>query len=81
MNYLQERFLRIVCNDYITWFEDLLKKGNPFKIHHKNILLLARTSERLELFQVEKGIANPILCGTFLLRSIKVSNRFFWKFR
>ena len=29
--------MRIVYNDYITSFEDLLKKDNSFKIHHKNI--------------------------------------------
>ena len=35
INHLQERPLRIVYNDYITSFEDFLKKGNSFKIHHK----------------------------------------------
>ena len=40
INHLQERSLRIVYNDYITSFEDLLKKNN-FKIHHKNIQSLA----------------------------------------
>ena len=74
INYLQERSLRLVCNNYISSFEDLLKKDKSFKIYHKNILSLARTSEPLELFKVENGIANPILCGTSLLRSIKVSN-------
>ena len=29
-HYLQERFLGIVCNDYIISFEDLLKKDNSF---------------------------------------------------
>ena len=60
INYSQERSLRVVYNDYITSFEDLLKKNNSFKIHHKNIQLLA-----IELFKVEKGIANPVLCDIF----------------
>ena len=64
INHLQERSLRIVYNDYITAFEDLLKKDNSFKIHHKNIQSLA-----IELFKVEKVIANPILCDIFPLRS------------
>ena len=49
----------------MTSFEDLLKKDNSFKIHHKNIQSLG-----IELFKVEKGIANPILCDIFPLRSI-----------
>ena len=65
INHLQERSSRIVYNDYITSFEDLLKIDNSFKIHHKNIRSLA-----IELFKVKKGIANPILCDIFPLRSI-----------
>ena len=56
INHLQKRSLRIVYNDYINSFEDLLKKDNSFKIRHKNIQSLA-----IELFKVEKGIAHPIL--------------------
>ena len=69
-NKLQERSLRIIYNDYITSFEDLLKKDNSFKIRHKNIRSLA-----IELLKVKKGIANPILCDTFPLRSIDYNLR------
>ena len=55
INQLQERSSRIVYNDCITSFEDLLKKDNSFKIHHKNIQSLAT-----ELFKFEKGIANAL---------------------
>ena len=65
INHLQERSLRIVYNDYITSFENLLKKDD-FKIHHKNV----SQSLAIELFKVEKEIANPILCDIFPLRSI-----------
>ena len=65
INNLQERSLRIVHNDYATAFKDLLKKGNSFKIHHKNMQSLA-----IKLFKVKKGISNPILCDIFPLRSI-----------
>ena len=59
-----------VYNDYITSFEDLLKKDNFFKIHHKNIQSLA-----IELFKVEKGIANPILCDIFPVKSMDYNLR------
>ena len=65
INHLQKRSLRIVYNDYINSFEDLLKKDNSFEIRHKNIQSLA-----IELFKVEKGIAHPILYDIFPLRSI-----------
>ena len=65
MNHLQEQSLRIVYDDYITSFEDLLKKDNPFKIRHKNI-----QSSAIEHFKVKTRIAKPILCDIFPLRSI-----------
>ena len=65
INYLQERSLRIVYNDYITSFEDLLKKDNSCKIHHKNIQSLT-----IELLKFKKGNATLILCDIFPLRSI-----------
>ena len=70
INHLQEWSLRIVYHDYITSFEDLLKRDSSFKIHHKNIQSLAT-----ELFKVKKGIANPILCDIFPLRSIDYNLR------
>ena len=51
-------------------FEDLLKKDNSFKIHHKDIQSLA-----IELFKIKKGIANPILCDFMPLRSIDYNLR------
>ena len=70
INHLQERSSRIVYNDYITSFEDLLKKDNSFKIHHKNIQSLA-----IDFFIVEKGISYPILCDIFPPRSIDYNLR------
>ena len=37
INKLHERALRIVCNDSIASFEELLVKGKTFTIHHQNI--------------------------------------------
>ena len=41
INKLYERALRIVCNDTITSFEELLVKDKTFTIHHQNIQSLA----------------------------------------
>ena len=41
INKLHERALRIVYNDSVTSFEDLLIKDNSFTIHHQNIQSLA----------------------------------------
>ena len=70
LNHLQERSLTIFYNDYISSFQDLLKKGNSFKTHHKNVQSFA-----IELFKVEKGIANPILYDIFPLRPMDYNVR------
>ena len=41
INKLQERALRIVYNDTVTSFEELLVKDKTFTIHHQNIKSLA----------------------------------------
>ena len=41
INKLHERALRIIYNDSVTSFEDLLIKDNSFTIHHQNIQSLA----------------------------------------
>ena len=37
INKLHERALRVVYNDTITTFEELLLKDKTFTIHHQNI--------------------------------------------
>ena len=59
-----------VYNHYIISFEDLLKKDNRFKIYNKSIQWLV-----IELFKAEKGIANPISCDIFPLRSTEYNIR------
>ena len=37
INKLHERVLRLVYDDYVSIFEELLKKDNSFTVHHYNI--------------------------------------------
>ena len=58
INHLHERALRIVYKDYISSFEDLLKRDKSVTIHHRNIQSLA-----IELFKVKQNLSNSLLCN------------------
>ena len=47
INKLHERALRLVYDDYVSTFEELLEKGNSFNIHRYNIQTLC-----IELYKV-----------------------------
>ena len=57
INYIHEKALKIVYNDNISSFEELLKEDNSFNIHHRNIQSLI-----LELIKVKNNISNRIKC-------------------
>ena len=52
INKLHERALRIVYQDDISNFEQLLEKDNSFSIHHQNIQTLA-----IEMYKVHYGLS------------------------
>ena len=52
INKLHERILRIVYQDDISNFEELLKKYNFFSIHHQNIQTLAT-----EMYKAHYGLS------------------------
>ena len=41
INRIHERALRLVYSDHVSSFDELLKKGGSFSIHHRNIQRLA----------------------------------------
>ena len=47
INKLHERALRLVCDDYVSTFKELLEKDNSFNIHRYNIQTLC-----IELYKV-----------------------------
>ena len=60
INKLQEWALRLVHNDNISSFYELLQKDNSFTIHHRNIQKLA-----LEMYRVKHCKAPKIMCELF----------------
>ena len=70
INDLHERALKIVYKDYVSSFEDLLKKEKSVTIHHRNIQSLA-----IELFKIKQNLSNSVLCNIFQTRSISCNLR------
>ena len=54
INRLQERALRLIYNDHISSFEELLSKDDTFISHEQNIKNLA-----IEMFKVLNDLSTP----------------------
>ena len=61
INKLHERSLRLVYEDYDSTFDELLKRDNSVKIHHRNVQLLA-----IEMYKVKKGMSVDTIDDIFL---------------
>ena len=60
INNLQERALRLVNDDYILTFDELLEKDGSFTIHHYNIQMLC-----IELYKVYRHLSQTIFSELF----------------
>ena len=56
INYIDERALRLVYENYTTHFKELLSRDNSVSIHHRNIQKVA-----IEMFKVKNN-----LCPQFI---------------
>ena len=54
INRLQERALRLIYNDYISSFDELLSKDGTFTIHEQNIHNLT-----IEMFKALNDLSTP----------------------
>ena len=54
INRLQERALRLIYNDHISSFKELLSKDGTFTIHEQNIQNLA-----IEMFKALNDLSTP----------------------
>ena len=60
MNYIHERALRLVYDDYTSSFDNLLRRDNSVSIHHRNIQKVA-----IEMFKVKNNVCPEILQSLF----------------
>ena len=60
INKIQERSLRLVCNDSSSSFRELIEKDNSFTIHHRNIQKLT-----VEIHKVKHHEAPKIMRELF----------------
>ena len=70
INKLHERALRLVYDDYLSAFEELLEKDNSFTVHHYNIQTL-----RIELYKVFSGQSQTIFSDLFERKNINYNWR------
>ena len=52
INRLHERYLRIIPNEKLSNFEELLNKDNSVSVHHNNIHAIA-----IEIYKVVNGVS------------------------
>ena len=64
INRVHERCLRMIYNDKISSFEELLKKDNSVSIHHNNIHRLA-----IEMYKVANDMSSDIMNNVFKLKN------------
>ena len=70
INKLHERALRLVYDDSLSTFEELLEKDNSFIVHHYNIQTLC-----IELYKVFSGQSQTILSDLFERKNINYNLR------
>ena len=60
INKIHERSLRVVYQDYLTPFDELLTIDNSKKIHHRNLQKLM-----IEIYKIKNGYAPTIINNLF----------------
>ena len=70
INYIHERALRIVYEDFTNTFDFLLRKDKSVSIHHRNIQKVAT-----EMFKVKNGLSPKIMSDIFTLREKHLNTR------
>ena len=71
INYIHERAIRLVYDDYTSTFEQLLQKDKTLIFHHRNIHNLA-----IEMFNVKNNLSPIFMQDLFTHNSARGKDRF-----
>ena len=66
INHIHERALRVVYNDYISTFDELLIRDKTVSIHHIHLRQLA-----IEMDKVKKGVSTPFMLELLFMCGIR----------
>ena len=70
MNYIHERALRLVYNDYSSTFVELLREDKTMSFHHRNIHNLA-----IEMYKVKNNLSPPFIMELFKSKENEMGTR------
>ena len=78
INKIHERALRLVYNDSISTFSELLHRDGSFSIHHRNIQKLA-----IEMYKTKHNISPQLMNNIFIQKENKYNlrNEQIWEIR
>ena len=60
INYIHERALRLVYDDYISSFEDLLRKDSTVSIHYRDVQKVA-----IEMYKIKYNVGPQLIDDLF----------------
>ena len=64
INRIHERALRLILNDHVSTFQDILEITKKKTIHQNNLESLAK-----EIYKFLNGLSPPIMNGAFMIRN------------
>ena len=70
INRIHERALRIVFNDNVSSFDELINKSGSVRVHHRNLQFLA-----IEIYKALHNLSPPYMSDLFQLKNIKYNLR------
>ena len=65
INYIHERALKLVYDDYISSFEDLLRKDSTVSIHHRNVQKVA-----IEMYKIKYNVGPQLIDDLFCKKAL-----------